>query len=105
MADIELVQGEFGDSYQITIKDSTGANADISTYTAAKLVVTSKDLLTNKFTATLAISSPNVTWTMQSSETADLDGTYAGQVVLTKSGNTKRTKLLSIKAHKELPAT
>ena len=105
MADIDLVQGEYGDAFVITIKNSDGTNADISSYSTAKLVVTTKDLLTNQFTANCSISSPTVTWTMQETETQNLDGAYAGQVVLTKVGNTKRSKLLLIKAHKELPAS
>ena len=37
MADIEFVQGEFGDSYVITIKESDGTDANISAYATANL--------------------------------------------------------------------
>jgi|TARA_R110002012_G_C11531136_1_gene600499 hypothetical protein len=102
MADINFLQGEFGDSYVITILNPDGTNADISTYTQAKLNLVSKDLLTHKFSATCSISSPTVTWTMQQSETQNLDGSYVAQVVLTKSGNEKTTKLMSVKVDKKL---
>ena len=105
MADINFLQGEFGDSYVITILNPDGTNADISTYTQAKLNLVSKDLLTHKFSATCSISSPTVTWTMTSAQTADLDGSYVGQIVLTKSGNQKATKLIDVKAHRKLIAS
>ena len=105
MADINFVQGEFGDSYRIKILNPDGSNADISTYTTAKLNLVSKDLLTNKFTANLSISSPNVSWTMTETQTQNLDGSYVAQVVLTKSGNEKTTKLMSVKVDKKLPTS
>ena len=105
MADINFFQVEFGDSYTIKILNPDGSNADISTYTSAKLNLVSKDLLTNKFSASCSISSPNVTWTMSSSQTANLDGSYVAQVVLTKSGNEKTTKLMSVKVDKKLPTS
>ncbi len=105
MADINFVQGEFGDSYSIKILNPDGSNADISTYTTAKLNLVSKDLLTNKFTANLSISSPNVSWTMTETQTQNLDGSYVAQVVLTKSGNEKTTKLMSVKVDKKLPTS
>ena len=49
MADIEFVQGEFGDSYVITIQNPDGSSADITTYTAAKLNMVTKDLGTTYF--------------------------------------------------------
>ena len=105
MADINFVQGEFGDSYVITILNPDGTNADISTYSNAKLNMVSKDLLTHLFTSTLARSSPTVTWTMQQSETENLDGSYVAQIVLTKTGNEKTTKLMSVKVDKKLPTS
>ena len=105
MADINFVQGEFGDSYSIKILNPDGSNADITTYTTAKLNLVSKDLLTNKFTANLSISSPNVSWTMTETQTQNLDGSYVAQVVLTKSGNEKTTKLMSVKVDKKLPTS
>jgi len=102
MADIEFVQGEFGDSYVITILNPDGTEADISTYTTATLNMVSKDLLTHLFTATLSRSSPTVTWTMTEAQTLNLDGSYIAQVVLTKSGNEKTTKLMSVKADKKI---
>ena len=105
MADIEFVQGEYGDSYVITIKNPDGTNADITTYTTAVLNMVTKDLGTNLFSATLGRSTPTVTWTMTQAHTQDLDGSYVAQIVLTKTGNEKTTKLLSVKAHKKLPSS
>jgi len=107
MADsiIEFVQGDYGDSYSIKILNPDGTNADISTYTTATLNLVTKDLLTNKFSTTCSISSPNISWTMTSAQTADLDGSYVGQVILTKSGNQKATKLIDVKAHRKLLAS
>ena len=105
MADIEFVQGEFGDSYVITIKNPDGSDANISSYTAGTLNMVSKDLLTNKFSTAISISSPNVTWTMTEAQTENLDGSYVAQVVLTKSGNQKTTKLISVKAHKKITSS
>tara|TARA_R110002020_G_scaffold64430_3_gene170941 strand:+ start:346 stop:663 length:318 start_codon:yes stop_codon:yes gene_type:complete len=105
MADINFVQGEFGDSYVITILNPDGTNADISSYTTAQLNMVSKDLLTHLFSATLSRSSPTVTWTMTESQTANLDGSYVAQIVLTKTGNEKTTKLMSVKVDKKLPTS
>ena len=102
MAYIEYVQGEYGDSYVITILNPDGTNADISTYDSAKLNMVSKDLLTHLFSATLGRSSPTVTWTMTQTQTQNLDGSYIAQVVLTKSGNEKTTKLMSVKVDKKI---
>ena len=105
MADIEFVQNEHGDSYVITILNPDGTNADITTYTGETLNLVTKDLGTNLFSATCSISSPTVSWTMTESQTQNLDGSYVAQIVLTKTGNQKSTKLLSVKAHKKLPSS
>ena len=39
------------------------------------------------------------------SQTADLDGSYVAQIVLTKGGNQKATKLIDVKAHRKLLAS
>lgn len=101
MADIEFVEGDIGDTYVITIKDSDGNNADISAYTGASLLINSVDLTTNKTTATCTISSPEVRWTMASGQT-NYDGSYVAQVQLTGNSITKTTKLMTVTAFKKL---
>ena len=101
MADIEFVEGDFGDSYVITIKDADGNNADISAYTAATLLINSVDLTTNKTTAVCTISSPDVTWAMADGDT-DYDGSYIAQIQLTGTSSAKNTKQMSVTALKKL---
>ena len=101
MADIEFVEGDFGDSYVITLKDNDGTDADISSFTSATLLINSIDLTTNKTTASCTISSPTVTWNMADGET-DYDGSYIAQVQLTGSGSAKNTKQMSVTALKKL---
>ena len=103
MADIEFVEGEFGDSYVITIKESDGTNANISAYATANLLINSVDLSTNKTNASCTISSPTVTWNMASGQT-DYNGSFVAQVQLANTGGTikKTTKLMSVTAFKKL---
>ena len=103
MADIEFVEGDFGDSYVITIKESDGTDANISAYATATLLINSKDLATNKTNASCSISSPTVTWAMTSGDT-DYDGSFVAQIQLANAGGTikKNTKLMSVKANKKL---
>ena len=103
MADIEFVEGDFGDSYIITIKESDGTNANISAYTSATLLINSKDLQSNKTNASCSISTPTVTWTMADGQT-DYDGAFVAQIQLTNAGGTiaKTTKLMSVTANKKL---
>ena len=100
MADIEFVEGEYGDTYVITIKDANGNDANISAYTGASLLINTLDF-TNKTDATLIIDSPTVKWNMVNGET-DYNGSFVGQVQLTGSGITKTSKLMSVTAHRKL---
>ena len=103
MADIEFVEGEFGDSYVITIKESDGTNANISAYATANLLINSVDLSTNKTNASCTISSPTVTWNMARGQTG-YNGSFVAQVQLANTGGTikKTTKLMSVTAFKKL---
>ena len=103
MADLEFVEGDFGDSYIITIKESDGTDANISAYDTATLLINSKDLATNKTNASCTISSPTITWAMASGDT-DYDGSFVAQIQLANTGGTikKNTKLMSVKANKKL---
>ena len=70
MADLEFVEGDFGDNYVITIKESDGTLANLSAYNAATLLINSKDLLTNKTSTSCTIDSgaSTVTWAMTNSD-------------------------------------
>ena len=103
MADLEFVEGDFGDSYVVTIKESDGSLASLAAYNVATLLINSKDLATNKPSATLTIQSgaSTVTWTMADGDT-DYDGSFVAQIQLTGVSIAKNTKLLSVKANKKL---
>ena len=103
MADLEFVEGDYGDSYVITIKESDGTLANLSAYTTATLLINSKDLATNKTSASLTIQTgaSTVTWAMTSGQT-DYDGSFVAQIQLSGVSIAKNTKLLSVKANKKL---
>ena len=103
MADLEFVEGDYGDSYVITIKESDGTLADLAAYNAGTLLINSKDLATNKTSASLTIQTgaSTVTWAMTSGQT-DYDGSFVAQIQLTGVSIAKNTKLLSVKANKKL---
>ena len=103
MADIEFVEGGYGDTYVITIKDANGDDANISAYTSASLLINSMDLSTNKLDTTLTISSPTVSWVMADGQT-DYNGSFVAQIQLTNSGGTiqKTTKLMSVTSFRKL---
>lgn len=99
--DIEYVAGEFGDDYNIGIKNDDGSDADISSFDGAQMTVSKIDG-TVLFTATtddsLTITSPNVVWTMTEAETTS--SSYTGeikvQIELTISTTKKRmTKIFT----------
>jgi len=105
MADLEFVEGDFGDSYVVAIKESDGTLANLSAYDTAILLINSKDLATNKTNATCTIQAgaSTVTWAMTSGET-NYDGSFVAQIQLSHSGGSiaKNTKLLSVKANRKL---
>ena len=103
MADLEFIEGDYGDSYVITIKESDGTLANLSAYTSATLLINSKDLATNKTSASLTIQTgaSTVTWAMTSGQT-DYDGSFVAQIQLSGVSIAKNTKLLSVKANKKL---
>ena len=104
MADIEFVEGEYGDTYVITIKDANGVDANISAYSSGTLLINDLDLTTNKTSATLTglpSSNSKVNWVMANGQTG-YNGSFVAQVQLTGSGITKTTKLMSVTAHRKL---
>ena len=105
MADIEFVEGEYGDTYVITIKDAIGDDANISAYTSGKLLINTLDF-TNMTDATLTglpSSDSTVKWAMTDGET-DYNGSFVAQIQLIASGITKTSKLMSVTAHRKLLA-
>ena len=104
MADIEFVEGEYGDTYVITIKDANGVDANISAFSAGSLLINDLDLSTNKTDATLTglpSSNSKVNWVMTNGDT-DYNGSFVAQVQLTGSGITKTSKMMSVTAHRKL---
>lgn len=93
--DIEYVFGEFGDSYNIGIKNDDGSNADISAFDGAQMTVSKMDdavLFTQTTDDDLTITSPNVVWAMSEADTSasDYDGKIKVQIELTTSTTKKR---------------
>ena len=103
MADIEFVEGEYGDTYTITVKDEDGVDANISANNSANLLINSIDLTTNKLNASCTVSSPTVSWVMADGQT-DYNGSFVAQIQLTNSGTTiqKTTKLMSVTSFRKL---
>jgi len=89
--DIEYVFGEFGDNYNIGIKNDDGTDADISGFDASQMTVTKMDD-TVLFTTSVTRSTPNVIWAMTEAQTIALtyDGKIKVQVELTISTTKKR---------------
>ena len=103
MADLEFVEGDFGDNYVITIKESDGTLANLSAYDAATLLINSKDLLTNKTNTSCTVDSDasTIIWAMTDGQT-DYDGSFVAQIQMTGVSIAKNTKLLSVKANRKL---
>ena len=103
MADIEFVEGEYGDVYTITVKDEDGVDANITAYNTASLLINSIDLTTNKLNASCTVSSPTVSWVMADGQT-DYNGSFVAQIQLTNAGTTiqKTTKLMSVTSFRKL---
>lgn len=99
MADIELVVGEFGDSYDITIIDNeTGAAADLDDFDTLTLTITSTDFATEILSVSLskpAGTTGVVRWAILSTHTASLTaGTYTAQIDMVDTGVSVRRKTL-----------
>jgi len=104
MADIELVVGEFGDSYDITIIDKeTGNAADLDNFDTITLTITSTDFTTEILST--AMSKPAgttgvVRWAILTAHTSSMTaGTYSAQIDLVDTGVTvrRKTMLMSVK--------
>lgn len=95
--DIEFVEGEEGDTYQILIKNKDGTNADISWATEAELRIKTKDLETERFVAKvsltqLTIASPYLNWPMTTLQTSGYTGEHVAQAIFSKTSPVKKRK-------------
>ena len=107
MADIEFLEGDFGDNYDISIYNSDGTTANITGYTVATLYIKTLDLVTTKLTKTLTITASNpavVRWVMASGDTDynTLTTPLTAQIVFTAAGLNKKTFELSVYAARKL---
>ena len=96
MADIEIVVGEFGDSYDITIYDeNTGAAADLDNFDTLTLTVQPTDK--SGSILSVSLSKPGtvgvVRWAILTAHTSSLtEGDYIAQIDLVDTGVTVRRK-------------
>ena len=93
--DIEYVYGEFGDNYNILIKNDDGSDADLSGFDGARMTVSKFDdtvLFTQTTSNDLTITSPNIIWAMSEADTiaGGYDGKIQVQIELTNSTTKKR---------------
>lgn len=103
MADIELVQSEFGDSYDITIIDkNTGAAMDISGFNTFTLTITNNKrdstILTKSLSAVTG-STGVVRWVILSADLASVAaGSYTAQISMTDGSATivRKTDFLTV---------
>jgi hypothetical protein len=103
MADIEFIEGEFGDNYDMSLYNKDGTTADITSYTAATLYIKTTDLATIKLSKALTIvtaSPAKVRWVMASGDTSYNSITpnpqLTAQIELTGTGLDKRTYELTV---------
>jgi len=96
MADIELVQGEFGDSYDITIYDEeTGSPADLDNFDTLTLNVYTTDLVTSILSVSLSKPGDTgvVRWSITSAHTSTITaGDFHAQIDMVDSSVTVRRK-------------
>lgn len=97
MADIEIVKGEFGDSYDITIYDEeTGSPTDLDNFDTITMTVKTSDFATQKLQVNLSKPSGTtgvVRWVITSAHTSTLDaGYYNAQIDMVDSAISVRRK-------------
>jgi len=97
MADIEIVKGEFGDSYDITIYDEqTGSPADLDNFDTLTMTVKPTDL--SSTILSVALSKPAGTigiarWSITTGHTATITvGDFIAQIDMVDTGVTVRRK-------------
>jgi hypothetical protein len=95
MADIEIVTGEFGDSYDITIyDDETESPADLENFDTITMTVKPTDLSSTILSVNLSkVSGGVVRWSITSLQTASLAaGDYIAQIEMVDTSVTVRRK-------------
>ncbi len=92
MADIEIVTGEYGDNYDITIYDSDGALVDLTQFDTITLVAESSDFVTQVLSVTLTQPSGTTgvaRWAIIEADTSSIAaGTYNAQISMVDTGTT-----------------
>lgn len=96
MADIEFTEGEFGDNYDITLKNkSDGSLADLTGYTSATITIKTGIGGTVKLSKACSLpGTSRVRWAMSSGDT-NYNGDFIAQVEVTGTGLNKKTYILS----------
>lgn len=106
MADIEFVEGEFGENFDIMLRNrSDSALADLTGYTAATFTLkTAISGGTTRLTKALTLPGGSIVrWAMASGDTNYNDAKFA-QVELTGTGLNKKTFILSVLIEPKLNA-
>ncbi len=100
---MELVQNEYGDSYDITIYDrQSSAAMDISGFNTFTLTIKSQDRATTILTKSLSAvsgSTGKVRWVMGSADLSSVSaGSYIAQITMTDAGASvvRKTDWLSV---------
>jgi hypothetical protein len=102
MADIEIVTGEYGDNYDITIYDSDGALVDLTQFDTITLVAETSDFVSQELSVTLTQPAGTVgvaRWGIIEADTTTIAaGTYNAQISMVDSGTTilRKTKYLTM---------
>lgn len=97
MADIEIVKGEFGDSYDITIYDEqTGSPADLDNFDTLTLTVKPTDLSSTVLSVSLSKPAGTVgiaRWSITTGHTSTITvGDFIAQIDMVDTGVTVRRK-------------
>jgi len=102
-----LVVGEYGKAQTVTCKDFDGVAQDISSYTGMTVVARSPGgTKTVSATGSFATDGTDggVAWSYSTGTYLDRDGTWDGQVVLTKTGYKTKSYPFQMEVAKSLGA-
>lgn len=97
IADIEIVKGEFGDSYDITIYDeATGSPADLDNFDTLTLTVKTTDLVTTVLSVSLSKPTGTVgvaRWAIVTGNTSSITvGDFIAQIDMVDTAVSTRRK-------------
>jgi len=109
MADVEIVQGEFGDNYDFTIySEQTAALANLTNFTTFTLKIKSTDEVTTHLTKSLSLVSGSTSvlrWAIASADTASIPvGVHLAQIIMVDEAVTirRKTEHLSVRVVSKL---